>query len=216
MIMNKKEKMMNKRDAVKTRARILEVAEKIFSEAGFDGARVDVIAKEAGVNKALIYYYFKSKEEILDILFTDLVEDAKQILIKSLEGTPDISQGDNYRQIFNKYMKFIIKKRKIIRVAIGESTKSSAKHSIVMHLGDLIIDAKIESLRAAYTTNGMDFPIDKQEILVTEFFTGLMPLLSYALYKDEWEKYYNISEEELLENFYNAFKKTHIAAHSDS
>ena len=67
---------MNKRDAAETKARILSAAEILFSEVGFDKARVDDIAKEAGVNKALIYYYFESKDEILETLFSSLVEDA--------------------------------------------------------------------------------------------------------------------------------------------
>ena len=46
-----------------------------------------------------------------------------------------------------------------------------------------------------------------------EFFTGIMPLFTFALYKDEWEKFYNVSEAELDEKFYQAFKKTHLGAH---
>ncbi|PAV12944.1 TetR family transcriptional regulator [Methanosarcina spelaei] len=204
---------MNKRDAEETKTRILSVAEEIFSEVGFDGARVDDIAKKACVNKALIYYYFKSKEEILDTLFTSLVEDVKGILIKSVEGYPDIRREDGYRELFDAYINFIIKKRKIIKVAIAESAKSSSNISIVMKVGNLIIDAEIENIRKAYETKGLNFPADKQELLVTEFFTGLMPLFSYALYKDEWERFYNISEEELREKFYQSFKKVHLAAH---
>jgi TetR/AcrR family transcriptional regulator len=44
-----------------TRAAILQAAVGIFSESGFGGARTDAIAEAAGVNKALLYYYFKSK-----------------------------------------------------------------------------------------------------------------------------------------------------------
>lgn len=180
---------------------------------GFDGARVDDIAKKACVNKALIYYYFKSKDEILDTLFTSLVEDVKKILIKSVERSSDIGQEDSYRDLFNKYMNFIIEKRKIIKVAIAESTKSASNISIVMKVGNLIIDSEMENIRKAYEAKGLSFPVDKQELLITEFFTGLMPLFSYALYKDEWERFYNISEEELREKFYQSFKKTHLAAH---
>ena len=50
---------MNKR-VRRNKGKDLSAAEDIFSEVGFDGARVDDIAKDAGVNKA-IYYYFKSK-----------------------------------------------------------------------------------------------------------------------------------------------------------
>ena len=85
----------------------MSVAEEIFSNVGFDGARVDDIAKEASVNKALIYYYFKSKDEILDTLFLNLVEDAKKMLIKCMEGTPNVCTGDNYKKLFDTYIHFI-------------------------------------------------------------------------------------------------------------
>jgi AcrR family transcriptional regulator len=47
---------------------ILLVAEKFFAEKGFDGTSVRDIAKEAGVNIAMISYYFGSKEKMLESL----------------------------------------------------------------------------------------------------------------------------------------------------
>lgn len=204
---------MNKRDAVKTKARILLTAEKIFSEVGFDKARVDDIAKEAGVNKALIYYYFKSKDEILETLFTGLVEDVRRMLVKSMEGTPDVITGDNYKALFDVYIHFIMEKRKILKVAVAESVKASSDLSVVMEFGNLIINAEVDSIRKEYEAKGLYFPEDKKEMLVMEFFTGLMPFLSYGLFKDQWESYYHMSEKELCDKFYQAFKKTHLAAH---
>ena len=53
--------------------KILQAAKKIFARDGFSGARIDEIAKEAGINKAMIYYHFKSKEDlynaVIDIFF---------------------------------------------------------------------------------------------------------------------------------------------------
>jgi TetR/AcrR family transcriptional regulator len=47
-----------------TRDRILEAARTDFAEYGQAGARVDRIARSAGVNKAMIYYHFHSKEDL--------------------------------------------------------------------------------------------------------------------------------------------------------
>ena len=59
-----------------TRATILRAAEHIFAEQGLAGARTDAIAAAAGVNKALLYYYFPSKEglycAVLDGVFSGL------------------------------------------------------------------------------------------------------------------------------------------------
>ena len=59
-----------------SRAAILEAAAREFAEHGVAGARTDAIAREARVNKALLYYYFKDKETlygaVLDEAFTGL------------------------------------------------------------------------------------------------------------------------------------------------
>jgi TetR/AcrR family transcriptional regulator len=53
-----------KRNAEATKASILDAALKEFAEQGLAGARVDEIARSASVNKALLYYYFESKERL--------------------------------------------------------------------------------------------------------------------------------------------------------
>ena len=50
------------RDAERTRAEILEVATREFSEHGYSGARVDEIAERTRTTKRMLYYYFGSKE----------------------------------------------------------------------------------------------------------------------------------------------------------
>lgn len=50
--------------SVETRARILDAAVREFSSKGLAGSRTEQIAAAAGVNKALLYYYFESKEKL--------------------------------------------------------------------------------------------------------------------------------------------------------
>jgi TetR/AcrR family transcriptional regulator len=50
--------------SAETKTRILEAAIREFSESGLAGARTEQIAAAAGVNKALLYYYFESKEKL--------------------------------------------------------------------------------------------------------------------------------------------------------
>ena len=59
------------RSSEKTRAIILATAGRIFARSGLAGARTEVIAKDAGVNKALLYYYFKSKERLYEAVVED-------------------------------------------------------------------------------------------------------------------------------------------------
>ena len=68
----------------KTRAAILKAALEEFSNEGVSGARTDEIARRAGVNKALLYYYFKDKEGLyaaaLEQVFSGLHERVSAVL----------------------------------------------------------------------------------------------------------------------------------------
>lgn len=48
----------------KTREKILQAAKREFAEKGFAGTKLDAVARRAGINKALVHYYFTSKEEL--------------------------------------------------------------------------------------------------------------------------------------------------------
>lgn len=63
------------RSSGETRAAILEAAEGIFAEGGLAGARTDAIAAAAGVNKALLYYYFKSKDGLYRAVLEEHLRD---------------------------------------------------------------------------------------------------------------------------------------------
>jgi TetR/AcrR family transcriptional regulator len=64
-----------------TRRAILAAAGRVFADAGLAGARTDAIASAAGVNKALLYYYFKSKESLYQAVVEDhFVEFNRQAL----------------------------------------------------------------------------------------------------------------------------------------
>ena len=61
---------------IETERKIMDAAKSVFAEVGFSGARVDEIAKRAGVNKAMIYYRIGDKEalygQVLHSIFSDL------------------------------------------------------------------------------------------------------------------------------------------------
>lgn len=71
-------------NAEKSRRAILEAATAEFAQAGVAGARVDAIAKAAGVNKALLYYYYHDKETLygaaLEHTFGGLLEELVRVL----------------------------------------------------------------------------------------------------------------------------------------
>jgi AcrR family transcriptional regulator len=63
--------MTTRSNAVDKRRLILDAAIRVFAREGFHHCRVSEIANEAGVAYGLVYHYFRSKDEVLDTLFTE-------------------------------------------------------------------------------------------------------------------------------------------------
>jgi len=57
-----------------TEGRILEAAKEVFMKYGLYGARMQDIANTAGINKALLHYYFRNKERLFDRVFDNALE----------------------------------------------------------------------------------------------------------------------------------------------
>ncbi len=87
-----------------TRERILSEALAVFGRHGYEGTRMDQIASQVGINKASLYFHFKSKQELFHELFLTIVQkhDAfiKEIITES-EGLPT---GERLTIICQKYL----------------------------------------------------------------------------------------------------------------
>ena len=59
------------KETLNTEERILECAKSIFHTKGFEGARMHEIADAAGVNKALVHYYYRNKDTLFNAVFED-------------------------------------------------------------------------------------------------------------------------------------------------
>ena len=77
-----------------TEARIKEAARKVFTRKGFAGARTRDIAEEAGINLALLNYYFRSKQKLFDLIMLENIQ-------HFMEGVKGIL-GDNQTDFTEK------------------------------------------------------------------------------------------------------------------
>src|SRR5438477_1359974 len=69
-----------------SRAAILRAAAQEFAEHGIAGARTDEIARQAGVNKALLYYYFKDKETLYGAVLDEAFSGLKNTVFRVLDS----------------------------------------------------------------------------------------------------------------------------------
>lgn len=83
------------RDAAETRAGILDAAERLFAERGFDATPTSAIADEAGVPKGLLFYYFPTKPALLRTLV------AERLALGPIDVDVLAEPGDPARSLLN-------------------------------------------------------------------------------------------------------------------
>lgn len=74
------------------REKILDAASRAFAEKGFAGARVDEIALQAGVNKALLYYHVGNKQELYTAVLTRNFDRMEAVLTEVLDSDGSASE----------------------------------------------------------------------------------------------------------------------------
>jgi len=91
--------------SAKTRNQILEASRKVFSRYGYAGARMQQIADEAGINKALLHYHFRNKETLYGMIFKEALGTLKNTLFEVLNC--DKPLFDKIRIFCNEYINLL-------------------------------------------------------------------------------------------------------------
>lgn len=136
------------------KAKIIHAAIEMFSRKGYIKATVQDIARQAGVAKGLVYYYFRSKEQIFFEAIEEIKEDMHQYVRNNIP-----SDADSFEQIriaTKNYLIFFSKhQEEFIIFADQMKSKTSKKHmeksldSVIDHIRgieDYFIKAQAEGL----------------------------------------------------------------------
>ena len=97
--------METKKDS--TEDKILEAAKNVFVAKGMDGARMQEIADEAGINKALLHYYFRSKERLFEAIFAEIIKFAFPKITRIVQSDEPIVT--KIEQVIDAYLNLLIK-----------------------------------------------------------------------------------------------------------
>ena len=87
-------------DETDARARILDAAEQLFAERGFDATPTSTIAAQAAVPKGLLFYYFPTKKSLLAALMDERLDDGV------IDAAPLIEHGNPVASLLNFSEKF--------------------------------------------------------------------------------------------------------------
>ncbi len=89
-----------------TKERIFQAALKAFALHGYEGARMDKIAAEVDINKATLYFHFKSKEDIFRELFQDIVQKYRYVMKAIITRCNDMPCRERLKTIYREYLEY--------------------------------------------------------------------------------------------------------------
>jgi TetR/AcrR family transcriptional regulator len=171
--------------ADQTRARILAAAIRQFSENGLAGARTEQIAEEAGVNKALLYYYFQSKEKLyvaaIESAFEEVKEDTKAVLSAETSAGERLVQMtlNNFDHSYSHPSMRTLMQQEMVRLHQGEENQLAAMAQKFFRP----IWGMIQKLLEEGIHSGELIPVDPQQIRYASLGANVFYFLTAPLTK---------------------------------
>lgn len=115
-----------------TAAKILEAADELLVEGGIDGLSSRAVATRAGVNNALVFYYFGSKQGLVE----RVIERYYQRHVAALESATDMMKGDlraRLHAMVDAYVDFMEAHRRFPRLVQSLAASGPAFHELIGH-----------------------------------------------------------------------------------
>jgi len=132
------------KDKIDKKDHILDVAERVFSDLGFDGASTRMISGEAGVNMAMLNYYFGSKEGLFLAIFERKIS-SFQTLLQNIGNDESMTSWDKLAKCIDNYVDRIIVNncfQKLINREISISKRSDLTDKITQILMGNVLEIK--------------------------------------------------------------------------
>jgi AcrR family transcriptional regulator len=184
---------------------ILQVAETLFAEKGFDGTSIRDIAKEAKINIAMISYYFGSKEQLLESLIVNRATEIKlQLDILILE---DLSPLEKINKLIALYIHRINGNRCIYKIVHFEFSSQKRETNL-----EAFTELKKGNLKAleAIIQDGQEKGFFRKDIIVPLLTpTILGTYFHFHLNRPFYENLLQLNTEEE----YNTYIKTTLTMH---
>jgi len=205
------------KDKIDKKDHILDVAEKVFSDKGFDGASTRLISSEAGVNMAMLNYYFGSKEGLFLAIFDRKISSFQSIL-QNIGNDDTITSWDKMDRYIELYSERVVNNNCFQKLLYQEMS-INRRSDISDKLRDILmknVSELLKILQEGIDNGEFRKDIDMQMVIATMYgtknFIVNTPLISSALLGYDIQNEKNI-EEKLkphLKGFFKSLLKTYL------
>lgn len=179
-----------------TEEKIVQAAEKVFIEKGLAGARMQEIADEAGINKALLHYYYRSKEKLFGMVFQLAFKTFAPNLLTAFEGSDDFFA--KIERFVYTYLTIIEKNPHIPGFVISELSNNPQR--LVDTIGYLKLDIKpvIEAIEVEIEKKTIK-PIEPTDLIINVLALCIFPVIAKPMvrsiiFKGSEQEYKNMLE----------------------
>lgn len=160
---------------------ILNAAKKVFQLKGMEGARMQEIADEAGINKAMLHYYFRSKALLFEAVFYNAFDQLAPQLKEVLESENSIAE--KVKQFTSNYISFIVKHPYIPNFIILELNRNE---NFILKLKEnksfFNLDA-FENQVEKEVSEGIIKPIKASQLFINILALNMFPFLAKPILK---------------------------------
>ena len=190
---------------------ILKSARKVFLKKGLQGARMQDIADKARINKAMLHYYYKSKEKLFEEIFTEETYKLLPQISELLES--DIPLFDKIKFFVGSYLDVLKKNKNMPIFVLNEITQN---HELIVKL----LKDKINSSFGVFASDvskavkaGEIKGIEASQLLVNMISLSVFPFAArpmikgiYGMSEEDFDRFIEIRKKEVPEFIINAIK----------
>ncbi|MFZ4401069.1 MAG: TetR/AcrR family transcriptional regulator [Bacteroidales bacterium] len=176
---------------------ILKAAKKVFFKKGYDGARMQEIANEAGINKALLHYYFRSKDKLFEAIFYDAFQ---QFIPRMVEKIFSEIEFEKKIEIFvENYLEVLMKMPQLPNFVLTEMNRNPERIAEMFSKMGLNPGLILQLIQKEIDT-GKIRSINPKQLLINTialcaFPFAAKPLMKIVLFENDTEKYNVFLEE---------------------
>ncbi len=159
-----------------TEMRIFDAARKVFHSKGLDGARMQEIADEAGINKAMLHYYFRTKDKLFESIFE---EDFKEFFKRLAELiSAELPLLEKIEFFVENYLELILKNSYIPAFIISEIHHNPERiKNIFLETGIRAEQIFMDDIKTAISL-GIIRPIDPKQLIVNIIGLCIFPIVA--------------------------------------
>lgn len=184
---------------------ILQVAETLFAEKGFDGTSIRAIAKLAQINVAMVSYYFGSKERLLEALLIYRTTDLKKQLENLLQE--DLQPLEKINKLIELYISRISSNKGIYRILHFEFSSKKREQNL-----EVFTELRKGNLKAleSIIKEGQQKGIFRKDVIIPLITpTILGTFFHFHMNKSFFQNLLQLHTEDL----YNNYIKTNLTQH---